>query len=1099
MRKLPTRCHTTLAVLALSLLTGCPGTETPTTPGQPGGTTVKPIPSIMPPTITPTPVPSSIITTPTPFPSGVTPMPGSSNNPGTPSASISPDTLTITTSTLPTSVINFAYNAPIQVVNGSGSYRWSITSGNLPAGLSLDPNTGQVFGTPTVTGTFAFQAQVIDNQTQQVARQNLSLLVASSSSGLNDLSILTNNLPTGTLDRPYSRILELSGGTAPFSWSITAGALPDGLDLNTATGEISGTPSLRGEETFTVRVTDGRGQTESRTLSITINRTDTDISILTPSLPIGILSSPYNRTACGINFSGTLQATGGDTDYRWSISKGSLPAGLTLSSSGNITGTPTTAGSSTFTVKVDDGEDNSSSKVFTIDTRTLAIHRFTPGAGGEDLRVVLFGERLTSAAGNVFFGGVSSNIGAISTVGDCDQLVTEVPANAQTGTLEIKNGGTLLGSSISPFLVQDVIISEVFFSPDNTENQFVELKNRGTSSVNVAGWQLQYTPADSSTAVAFTLPSETPALQPGKTLVINLATDGATSASNVFTGSSGKELRVDPLNITPANTLTQIALCTGACTTDTTDTNYRDYLQFGSSDLDGGALENEAVEAGIWSDNSTLNITNLVAPLSTVSSDIADANSAHYGVFETGNPKSGLLVTNGNAKFDGYTGQVVVHYTPSTGATSTATQRLKRTVTGTEAAQNRVRINSPLAQAVIQSGNTGAGQVGNGILVDSNSLIGVGDFVNVIAGGVIRSVVGIQSGPRMELDNVLFASVQNTNTSDGVVLPGFTVGANEASFVSGASTVSITVRDGMAGEFTVVRNLVSTPSSNQVVINQAIATAPVSANNTGDGTTGNEITLSSNTNFISGDQALYNGRQCDDGASNIMCSFTLGGNQVRLNSPVAVARLSSTNTGDGDELGRLEVDDVDNIAVGNTLMVNGISYQVTGITPAFGSSKPKIELDNPFKFIVAADNTGTGAPGNGIAVDEGDNIGLAVGNNIIISGAPANPYTISNIVTDTNDVLRLEITSPLAVAPTEVNIVPVGGGTAELNFNLVPKSGSFTMVPLSAQISRIPNSGSIFLAPQSGFLRKYLSVQALNTNDQDSGDFTINATPNKGQ
>ncbi len=1040
MRKLPTRCST-LFIASSLFLTACPGTETPTTPASPGtsssGVNVRPIPSVAPPNITPTPAPSSVIVTPTPFPSGVAPTisPNNPSNPGTPDASVSPTGLTITTTTLPTSVINFAYNAPLQVVNGSGSYRWSIIDGNLPAGLAVDPNTGQVFGTPTTTGTFTFQVQVIDNQTQQVARQNLSLLVSSSSSGLNDLSILSSSLPSGTIDRRYSRILEVSGGAAPFSWSISSGSLPDGLSLNSSTGEISGTPTLRGEETFTVRVSDARGQSETRTLSITINRTDTDISILSPSLPVGVVGRTYNRTACGINFSGQLQATGGDGDYRWSISRGDLPAGLTLSSDGRISGTPTATGSTTFTARVQDNEDNSSSKVFTIETSTLAVHRFTPGAGGEDLRVVIFGENLNAAAGgNVFFGNVSSPVGAITNPVGCDQLVTSVPANAQTGALTIRNaGGTTLGSSVTPFISQNVVISEVFFNPSDDENQFVELKNNGSSSVEIANWQLVYTPSDSATAVAFTLPSETPALQPGEALSINLARDGATTADDVFTGSTGKEMRVDPLNATAADALTQIALCAGSCSTSPTDTSYRDYLQFGSTDVDGGALENNAVAVNLWSDNDTLNVTDLIDPLAAVTSNIADPNSAHYGVFETGNDKSGLLTTDGN-KYTGYTGDVVVYYTPTTGAATTLPQRLRRTVTGkgTGANANRVRINTSLSNSSIQSTNTGSGAVDSGILVDSTGLLGPGDFVNVIAGGTLREVVAFKDGPRVELDQVLFASIQNGNTSDGTVSPGFTVGANEANIVQGANTVSITIRSGQPNEFTVTRNLVSTPAANQVVINEAVATAPVAESNSGDGTTGNEITLTSTTNFATGDVALFNGRNCDDGTANgALCTLTFGANQVRLDNPVATMNLSTGNTGDGSETNRLEVDDTDNFNVGDIVSVNGQTRTIVAITPAFGvGTKPRVELDTPLVMNLS-NTTGDGTAGNPIEVASTE--GFATGNQVSIRGVTR---TIT-VVPGTPP--RIELDSPIITR--NIDGTNSGDGTAAAPFRLTDTSG----------------------------------------------------------
>ena len=311
MSKLATRCSVILIASGLSgLLTGCPQQSAPTLQTVPTITDIKPIPGTSQANIGATPAPGSSLL---PFPNGGIPSPGSSVFPGmpTPTPAI-PGQLTITTTGLPTGVLNFGYNYALQVASGSGAYRWSVLNGNLPNGLTLDPNTGQIFGRPTQTGTYSFEVQVVDNQKATVARRNMFVLISDSGTGLDNLVILSDELPTGTIDRRYSRNLEISGGAAPFSWDISAGAMPDGLTLNSNTGEIAGTPTLKGEETFTVRVTDAKGQVETRTLSITINSTDSDITILTPTLPIGILSNSYNRNACGQTFSGALKATGGD-------------------------------------------------------------------------------------------------------------------------------------------------------------------------------------------------------------------------------------------------------------------------------------------------------------------------------------------------------------------------------------------------------------------------------------------------------------------------------------------------------------------------------------------------------------------------------------------------------------------------------------------------------------------------------------------------------------------------------------------------------------------------------------------------------------------
>lgn len=1001
MSKLATRCSVILIASGLSgLLTGCPQTPAPTT-------NVKPIPGAPSTNISPTPAPSSGLI---PIPPGSSATPGPSGEPGVPTPTPAiPGQLTITTTGLPTGVLNFAYSYSLQVASGSGSYRWSVTSGNLPNGLSLDPNTGQIFGTPTQTGTYSFELQVIDNQKATVARRNMFILVADSDSGLNNLAILTDDLPTATVDRRYSRSLEVSGGTAPFSWSISGGALPDGLDLNNNTGEISGTPTLQGEETFTVRVTDAKGQTETRTLSITVNSTDTDITILTASLPVGVLDTDYNREACGQTFAGLLKATGGDGDYRWEISKGSLPPGLTLqktgSNAGNITGSPSSTGSYTFTARLRDGEDNGDSKVFTIEVQELMVHNFTPNTGGEDLRVVVFGENL-GAADELRFGGVSTTDISVSNVDGCDQLTTHIPAGAKTGVLSLRSGGEEIGSSKIPFIAEHVVINEVFGSPDASGNQFIALKNLGSSSVSIAGWHLFYTNVDGELE-DFTIPSETPPLVAGATTKVKINRNGGTSASAIYTGTALDEMRFDPDNAS-GNELTQIALCKGSPCNDNddqTDTNYRDYLQFGADDADGGTLEDEAVSSGIWQDDSTFDARGLSAALQDVSEVSGDPDAAHYGVAESGYAQSGLYVENGDEEYSDYLSDTVLYFTPTGGIQAGLEQRIRRTVTGTGDSpdEDRVRINSPIFSAQISSSNTGNGNPGNGISVSSVNLFSPNDFVNIITGSTIRTITAI-SGTKLELDSVLAAETDDANTSDGTG-SGFLVGSGQEAIVNGASTVNITMRDGETGEFSVVRNLVST-STDRIVINQALAAAPLSTTNTGDGTTGFETTVTSVTNFVTGDLVLYNGQPCEDGAP---CEITIGGSQFRLSQPIAQMQISEDNVGDGSTGNRIEVEDTSGFATGNAVLINGQPRIVQAITPGFGDTKPKVQLNQTLSMVVNSANLGDGVD-EGILVNA--TAGFAAGKSIRINGevrqiasiAPGNKIMLDSILTPATTV-----------------------------------------------------------------------------------------------
>ncbi|OFV94292.1 MAG: hypothetical protein A3F68_08825 [Acidobacteria bacterium RIFCSPLOWO2_12_FULL_54_10] len=161
-------------------------------------------------------------------------------------------------------------------------------------------------------------------------------------------SITTSSLPDGTQNTTYSATVAATGGTPGYTWSISAGNLPAGLTIGSSTGVISGTPTGSGTSSFTVQARDAASQTASKTLSLTLNSAVTvnPPSITTSSLPDGTQHTAY---------SAAMTATGGTPGYAWSISAGSLPAGLTIgSSTGVISGTPTGTGTSSFTVKVTD-------------------------------------------------------------------------------------------------------------------------------------------------------------------------------------------------------------------------------------------------------------------------------------------------------------------------------------------------------------------------------------------------------------------------------------------------------------------------------------------------------------------------------------------------------------------------------------------------------------------------------------------------------------------------------------------------------------------------------------------------------------------------
>jgi len=159
-------------------------------------------------------------------------------------------------------------------------------------------------------------------------------------------------LPSGSTGTSYSQTLSASGGMQPYSWSLASGGLPPGLTLS-AGGVISGVPTSAGTFNFTVRVTDSSAAIATQSFALVI------ASGLTISS-----NSPLPSGSTGTSYSQTLSASGGMQPYSWALASGGLPPGLTLSGGGLISGTPTSAGTFNFTVRVTDSSAATATQVF---------------------------------------------------------------------------------------------------------------------------------------------------------------------------------------------------------------------------------------------------------------------------------------------------------------------------------------------------------------------------------------------------------------------------------------------------------------------------------------------------------------------------------------------------------------------------------------------------------------------------------------------------------------------------------------------------------------------------------------------------------------
>jgi hypothetical protein len=239
-----------------------------------------------------------------------------------------------TTSPLPAGTAGVAYSQNLGAAGGLAPYSWSVITGTPPDGVNL--TNGTLSGIPATAGTSNFTIRVLDSSTPpQNFQRNFSLTINTV------LTITTSSLPGGVTGTAYSQNLVSAGGTAPFTWSISAGSLPPGLTLSGAT--ITGTPNAVTSANFTVKVTDSSSQTAQRDLSIFV------LAPLTITT-----SSPLPPAIAGVAYSQALAGTGGTPPLSWAKTSGDLPPGVTLSPEGAITGTPTQAGSFSFTATVGD-------------------------------------------------------------------------------------------------------------------------------------------------------------------------------------------------------------------------------------------------------------------------------------------------------------------------------------------------------------------------------------------------------------------------------------------------------------------------------------------------------------------------------------------------------------------------------------------------------------------------------------------------------------------------------------------------------------------------------------------------------------------------
>lgn len=335
---------------------------------------------------------------------------------------IASPTLSLSPASVPGGSTGTPYSQTFSTSGGIAPYSYSLLGGALPSGITLSGG-GLLSGIPIVAGTFNFTVRSTDAH-GQIVDSAYNLVI-----GAPSINLAPSTLGPMTQGVAYSQTLSASGGTAPYSYAVTSGALPSGMTLSAA-GLLSGVPTSAGASNFTITATDSFGFTGWRAYGLTVtapapvagnvsltvaaNSSANPVALNLsggPAMSVAVASNASNGTATASGtsisftptpgfagsdsftytatglggtsnvatvsvtvmaptvtltpsslangtiataFSANITASGGSAPYTYSLLSGSLPGGLTLSNSGNLSGTPNAAGSFSFTVQATD-------------------------------------------------------------------------------------------------------------------------------------------------------------------------------------------------------------------------------------------------------------------------------------------------------------------------------------------------------------------------------------------------------------------------------------------------------------------------------------------------------------------------------------------------------------------------------------------------------------------------------------------------------------------------------------------------------------------------------------------------------------------------